>query len=109
MKKILTMLLCTLILTSGPVLAQQARTIQITVDGLVCAFCAQGIDKSLRRLEQTEDVYVSLERRLVAVATHPGTDIDDAVLTKTLKDAGYTVRAIERSAASLDDVREGGS
>ena len=45
-----------------------AATIEMSVNGLVCAFCAQGIEKKLRKLPATADVVVSLERRLVAVA-----------------------------------------
>lgn len=81
-------------------------TLRVTVDGLVCSFCAQGIDKSLRRLPATEDVYVSLEKRLVAVALRDGQNIDDALLTKTLQDAGYTVRAIDRVITPLSVLRD---
>jgi copper chaperone CopZ len=47
----------------------QAGTIEMTVNGLVCAFCAQGIEKTLRKNAATDDVVVSLEHRLVAIAT----------------------------------------
>ena len=82
-----------------------AATIEMTVNGLVCGFCAQGIEKTLRRNSATEDVYVSLEHRLVAIATKPGTDIDDETLRKALKDAGYDVKAIARSDRSLAEIR----
>ena len=62
------------VLLSLPALAW-ARTIEVEVNGLVCAFCAQGIEKTLRRLPATDDVFVSLEHRLVAIATRDGTDI----------------------------------
>ena len=55
----------------------RAATIELTVNGLVCGFCAQGIEKTLRRNAATDDVFVSLENRLVAVATKPDTDIAD--------------------------------
>ena len=82
-----------------------AATIEMTVNGLVCGFCAQGIEKTLRRNTATEDVFVSLEHRLVAIATKPGTDIDDETLRKALKDAGYDVKAIARSDRSLAEIR----
>ena len=37
------------------------------VYGLVCGFCAQGIEKTLRKNPATADVVVSLENKLVAV------------------------------------------
>jgi len=83
-----------------------AATIELTVNGLVCGFCAQGIEKTLRRNAATDDVFVSLENRLVAVATKPDTDIADEVLRKALKDAGYDVKAIARTDRSLQSLRE---
>jgi mercuric ion binding protein len=83
-----------------------AATIELTVNGLVCGFCAQGIEKTLRRNAATDDVFVSLENRLVAIATKPETDIADEVLRKALKDAGYDVKAIARTQRSLQSLRE---
>lgn len=83
-----------------------AATIEMDVNGLVCAFCAQGIVKKLRAFEATDDLVVSLERRLVAVSTKPGQDIGDDALRTALTDAGYTVKAIRRSDEPLSAVRE---
>ena len=82
-----------------------AGTIEMKVYGLVCAFCAQGIEKTLRRNPATEDVVVSLENKLVAVATREGQDIPDAELRKALTDAGYDVKAITRTSRSLGEIR----
>jgi len=83
-----------------------AATIELTVNGLVCGFCAQGIEKTLRRNAATDDVFVSLENRLVAIVTKPETDIADEVLRKALEDAGYDVKAIARTERSLQSLRE---
>ncbi|HTE43261.1 MAG TPA: heavy-metal-associated domain-containing protein [Steroidobacteraceae bacterium] len=83
-----------------------AGTIEMKVNGLVCGFCAQGIEKTLRRNPATTDVFVSLETRLVAIATKDGQDISDAVLRKALTDAGYDVKAIARTDTSLATLRE---
>jgi copper chaperone CopZ len=82
-----------------------AATIEMDVNGLVCAFCAQGIEKTLRAFPATEDVVVSLEKKLVAVSTRDGQDIADEQLKTALTNAGYTVKAIHRETESLDDVR----
>jgi|SRR5580765_595528 copper chaperone CopZ len=82
-----------------------AATIEMDVNGLVCAFCAQGIEKKLRTFPATTDVIVSLEKKLVALSTKAGADIGDEELRKALTDAGYTVKAIHREDESLDDVR----
>ena len=83
----------------------QAATIEMDVSGLVCAFCAQGIEKKLRAFPATSDVVVSLEERLVAVSTKDGQDIADDELRRALTDSGYTVTGIRRADESLDAVR----
>lgn len=82
-----------------------ADTIELKVYGLVCGFCAQGIEKTLRKNPATEDVVVSLENQLVAIGTREGQDIPDAELTKALTNAGYDVKAISRTARTLPEIR----
>lgn len=84
-----------------------AQTIEMKVNGLVCAFCAQGIEKTLRKQSQTEDVFVSLKDSLVAIALRKGSDIPDDTLRELLKEAGYTVVAIQRHETTLENLRAG--
>lgn len=98
--RILFLLLCLGSLSAG------ATTIEMNVNGLVCAFCAQGIEKQLRKFPATADVVVSLEQKIVAVALKDGQDIPDAELRRALTNAGYTVKAIERTQTPIADVRE---
>ena len=83
----------------------QAGTIEMKVNGLVCGFCAQGIEKTLRKNPATADVVVSLENKLVAVATREGQDISDAELTRALVDSGYDVKGITRTERKLEAIR----
>ena len=83
----------------------RAATIEMHVNGLVCAFCAQGIEKKLRKFPATADVVVSLEQRLVAVALKDGQDIPDTELRQALTNAGYTVTTIQRSDTPIAAIR----
>jgi copper chaperone CopZ len=103
MKRLQLVLAVTLLAVAS---GTMAATIEITVNGLVCAFCAQGIEKKLKKFPATAQVIVSLEHRLVAVSLKDGQDIPDADLRKALTDAGYTVKAISRSDTPIADVRE---
>jgi copper chaperone CopZ len=96
------LLICSLMWVAG---TAAADTIEMKVYGLVCGFCAQGIEKTLRKNPATEDVVVSLESKLVAIATRAGQDIPDADLTKALTDAGYDVKDISRTSRSMAEVR----
>jgi copper chaperone CopZ len=102
MKRIQLILTAILIAVAA---SSSAATIEMTVNGLVCAFCAQGIEKKLKRFPATAEVLVSLEHRLVAVSLKDGQDIPDADLRKALTDAGYTVKDISRSETPIADVR----
>jgi copper chaperone CopZ len=82
-----------------------ATTLEIEVNGLVCAFCAQGIEKSLRAFPATDDVFVSLEHRLVAVGLKEGQTIDDAALRKAITDAGYTTVGIQTTDTMIETLR----
>ena len=101
--KILKTVACGLLL--GTSTLASARTIEMDVNGLVCAFCAQGIEKTLRHFPATQAVFVSLENRIVAVQLKDGADIDDASLRRAITEAGYAVVAINRSDESLDAIR----
>lgn len=85
--------------------AAQAATIEMNVHGLVCGYCAQGVEKSLRKYPATRDVVVSLENKLVVVSTTAGQDISDEELAKAIKDAGYDLKSIKRTDRSIDEVR----
>src|SRR5687768_1618153 len=104
-------MLVTALLWSGLALAANPAataptTIEMDVDGLVCAFCAQGIEKKLRKQAATADVLVSLEHKLVAVALKPQKDISDEALKNLLTEAGYTLRSVRRTNEPLADVRK---
>ena len=103
MNHIKTLLLLALLGVSS---IASARTIEMDVNGLVCAFCAQGIEKSLKAFPATEAVFVSLEDHIVAVQLKDGSDIGDAALRKAITDAGFTVVAIRRADEPLDAVRQ---
>ena len=102
--KFLTRMLIPILLAASA--SVRASTIEMNVSGLVCAFCAQGIEKQLRKFPATADVVVSLEQKLVAVALKEGRDIPDAELRRALTNAGYTVKTITRTETPIADVRE---
>ena len=95
MKKLLLTALITSTLLSNVAFA--AQTIKANVNGMVCAFCAQGIEKKMRALSQTKDVYVNLKQRLVAVEVKDGQTLSNDTVKDIVKNAGYEVTSIEMS------------
>ncbi len=77
-------------------LAYAGEKINVTVKGMVCAFCSQGITKKLKALPEVAIVKVNLDEYLVTIETKDGTTLNDESITKTLADAGYSVAKISR-------------
>ncbi len=73
-----------------------AETAKLSVNGMVCAFCAQGIKKKFSTNAKVENVSVDLDEKLVTVTIKKGAKLSDEVLTNLIKDAGYAVTKIER-------------
>jgi copper chaperone CopZ len=100
-----TFRLVLLVFLAAASFAAQAETINTKVNGMVCAFCAQGIEKKLRANAATQDVYISLQNKIVAVAVKPGQALSDDTLKQIITDAGYVVTAIDRNEESLGAIR----
>jgi copper chaperone CopZ len=76
--------------------AAQAETILASVNGMVCAFCATGIEKSFRKQSAVDNVKVDLEKKLVTLNTKADATLDDATIKKVITSAGYAVTDIRR-------------
>lgn len=85
--------------------ALAAETIKATVNGMVCSFCAQGIEKSLMGMPQTKAVYIDLKKKIVAVEAKDGQKLDSKKITSEIKDAGYDVVKLETLALSVEDIK----
>ena len=71
-----------------------ATSIHAEVKGMVCAFCAKGINKTLRELDATQDVWVDLKNRMVVVELKDQKTMSLEAFTKLIKDAGYDVASV---------------
>lgn len=74
-----------------------AEKITISVKGMVCSFCAQGIKKTFMRKDGVENVDVDLDQKIVTIQTKTGAILSDADLTESIVDSGYEVTKIERT------------
>jgi len=74
-----------------------ADTIKATVNGMVCGFCATGIEKTFKAQPEVKTVDVDLQNKLVTIQTKQGQTMDDAKIRKLLGNAGYSVVAVARN------------
>jgi len=73
-----------------------AETIRTTVHGMVCAFCATGIEKTLRKQSEVAAVKVDLHNKLVTITTKPGQTLTDAKIKEVVTYSGYSIGKIVR-------------
>jgi len=100
MKKII--LIATLFLSMNT----YALTQRIEILGMVCAFCAQGIEKSFISDENVKDVFVNLKEYFVVIESKDGKSIDEKHIRTIVNDAGYDVRNIKIVSDSVGEIRE---
>ena len=82
-----------------------AESIKATVNGMVCSFCAQGIEKTLLKMPQTKAVFVDLKKKVVAVEAKEGQTLDGKKISAEIKNAGYDVVRLETVALSVEDIK----
>lgn len=80
-------------------------TIKAEVNGMVCAFCAQGIEKKIKAMPQAKDVLVDLDKRIVAVELKTGQAVTHDKIKAAITDSGYDVVKIETVAVSVKDLK----
>jgi len=85
-----------IIVIFGLTAAVSADTIKAKVNGMVCGFCATGIEKTFRAQPEVKTVNVDLENKLVTIQTKQGRTMDDSKIKKLLGNAGYSVVAVAR-------------
>jgi len=82
-----------------------ATSIKVTVNGMVCAFCAQGIEKRLSKMGATKEVLVDLKKKTVAVEAKDGQALDAKAISEEIVDAGYDVVKIESVPQSVAEIK----
>jgi len=82
-----------------------ATSVKASVNGMVCAFCAQGIERRLSKLPATQAVYVDLKRKVVAVEFKEGQTLDAKTITAEIVDAGYNVTKLETVEQSVAEIK----
>jgi len=78
---------------------------KITVNGMVCAFCAQGIEKSLSKIPEVKAVFVDLKNKVVVVESRDGMALNEKTITQGITDAGYDVIKVENIPQTISQFR----
>ena len=88
--------LLTFIILTGFTGSAWAETITTTVHGMVCAFCATGIEKTFRKQPEVATVKVDLPKKRVVITTKPGKTLSDEKIKEVVTYSGYKMGEIVR-------------
>ena len=100
MKFMITIILLFFTLTTFNVTKSQEKleneVLSISVNGLVCDFCARSIEKLFSKKESVKSINVNLEQMLITISLKKGKSLNDSIITKVITDSGYDIREIRR-------------
>lgn len=95
MKRMLLVL--ALLLVPAPAFAAHGgKHVHVTINGLVCDFCARSMEKVFSKKEPVSGVKVDLTSKVVTIDLKEGAALSDDDITSGITDAGYTIVKIER-------------
>ena len=80
-------------------------SMKVTVNGMVCSFCAQGIEKSILKMDETKAVFVDLKNKVVVVEAKEGKTLNEKLISQEIKDSGYDVVKIETISQTVAQFR----
>ena len=85
---------------TGDIMAQSSpevdKKITLHLDGLSCPFCAYGLEKNLKKLEGMSELDIKINEGIASFRVTNAEQITDEQLQKVVKEAGFTLRSINR-------------
>ena len=81
-------------LTTMTLQAKSQGDVEVVVNGLVCDFCAQALNKTFRKQPAIKDIDVNLETKIVTLYYQPELSLNEATIRQLITDSGYNIEAI---------------
>jgi len=67
----------------------EPQIIEVKIKGMVCSFCAQGLQKGIGKLEEVEKVEINLKKGYAKITVKEGKTLPMDEVKEIIKDAGY--------------------
>jgi copper chaperone CopZ len=108
MRTVLTTLIAAVAISAAPVVAQDAAPerpdreadIVLAVEGFSCDHCTAKLQKKLAEIEGAEAVEAAeWEEGTISVWLAENADVEDELLAKTVKEAGFVLKEVRRASA----------
>ena len=71
--------------------------VYVSVNGLVCDFCARSIEKMFEKKEAVSRISVDLENMLITIFLRDNQILNDETIIELIKDSGYDVTEVKRA------------
>jgi copper chaperone CopZ len=94
MKKTLLTFYLLMMMSSVAQSSHPNGTAYVDVNGLVCDFCAQALEKVFGRRDEVESIHVDLDEKVITIHFAAGQAMDESTIAELVVDSGYDVRAI---------------
>jgi len=97
--------LAVIVLVTGAGLAETKYV--VGVDGLSCPFCAFGLEKKLKKVENVESISIDMDKGQAVVIAKAGAIIKEEDLRKAVKEAGFSVSSLEKVESDTKSQKSG--
>ena len=101
--KIRNLILSIFLLVSMPAYA----SMKVIVNGMVCSFCAQGIEKSISKMDGIKSIYIDLKGKVVVIEAKQGKALDEGLIVQEIKDSGYEVVKVDYIPQTVAEFKAG--
>ena len=81
--------------------------VSVQVDGLSCPFCAYGLEKKLRNVDNVAMLEIQVSEGRAVLTPEPGTSLDLAAVEQAVRDGGFTPRDMTLTARGRLSERQG--
>ena len=71
--------------------------VYVSVNGLVCDFCARSIEKMFEKKKAVSRISVDLENMLITIFLKDNQKLNDETIIEVINDSGYDVTEVKRA------------
>ncbi|HMO02395.1 MAG TPA: heavy-metal-associated domain-containing protein [Oligoflexia bacterium] len=88
-------IITTLLIVSFLISSALADTVEITVEGMVCASCAETLTTAFKKESAVKDITVEVEKKLVTLGLK-NNSLNDQKIKEIIEGEGYQVSNLKR-------------
>lgn len=84
------------IILPNPILSKEKEPIIVSINGLVCDFCARSIEKIFNKKQAVKSLNINLDEMRIIIYLKKGFDLENEMIIDLINNSGYDVVEINR-------------